>query len=106
LLQQLGLSSTGETEEIPESLISNGKFDTGWRVICYNKSECPFLKTEHLAELSKQRDVLFCQVEEHVMWSSAQMWSGGTLAWRLAHSGEDGPKGLETYGALPASFAG
>src|SRR5262245_22482663 len=32
-LDQLDLSPTGETEEIPESLISAAKLDTGWRVI-------------------------------------------------------------------------
>src|SRR5215510_645587 len=93
LLQELGLTPTGKTEEIPESLISTAKFDTGWRVIWYNKFKCPFLKAAHLAELSKQRDILFCQVEEHVMWSSSEMWSAGAVAWRLEHQGEDGPKG-------------
>src|SRR6185437_6139789 len=104
LLQQLGLTPTSKTEEIPESLISIGKFDTGWRVICYNKVVCPFLQPQHLAELSKERDLLFCQVEEHLMWSSADMWSAGAVAWRLAHEGEHGPKGLDAYGALPPSF--
>jgi hypothetical protein len=32
-LNQLGLSRTGETEELPESLISTASLDTGWRVV-------------------------------------------------------------------------
>ena len=41
-LQDLDLSTTGETEELPESLISTGKLDTGSRVVWYNEYGCPF----------------------------------------------------------------
>jgi hypothetical protein len=39
------------------------------------------------------------------MASSAELWSGGRRTWWISHEGEDGPKGLETDGALPASFS-
>ena len=105
LLAQLELSPTGETEEIPESLISTVKLDTGWRVIWYNEYGCPFLTPEQLCTISKEQDVLVCLVEEHVMASSAEFWSGGTRAWWIAHEGENAPTGLLTGGALPASFS-
>jgi hypothetical protein len=41
-VQKLGLLPTGETEEFPESLISTGKLDTGWRLIWHNKYGCPY----------------------------------------------------------------
>jgi len=37
VLDQLALSPTGDTEEVPESLISTAKLDTGWRIIWYNE---------------------------------------------------------------------
>ena len=49
-LNQLGLSRTGETEELPESLISTASLDTGWRVVWYNKYDCPFLRPRDLPE--------------------------------------------------------
>jgi hypothetical protein len=103
-LQSLGLSTTGETEEVPESLISSARLDTGWRVVWYNKYGCPFLRPEDLRRLSGDRDVLVCLVEEHVMASSAEMWSRGARKWWISHEGEDGPKGLSSDGELPSSL--
>jgi hypothetical protein len=104
LLNQLGLSPTGETEDVPESLISTAKLDTGWRVIWYNEYDCPFLKPRDLSVLSSDKEVLLCLIEEHVMASSSEMWSQGKRKWWLSHEGEDGPKGLATGGDLPESF--
>jgi hypothetical protein len=103
-LQHLGLSPTGKTEPIPESLISMTRLDSGWRVIWYNKYGCPFLRSQDLRDLSTDKEILLCLVEEHVMASSAEMWSHGRREWWLSHEGEDGPKGLSTDGQLPQSF--
>ena len=103
-LKSLGLSPTGETEDFPGSLISTAKLDTGWRVIWYNQYGCPFLRPQDLRRISIDYDVLLCLVEEHVMASSAEMWSGGQRKWWLSHEGEHGPKGLSTEGELPESF--
>lgn len=103
-LSQLGLLPTGETEELPQSLISMAQLDTGWRVIWYNKYDCPFLNARELSALSNDNDVLLCRVEEHVMASSSEMWSQGKRKWWLSHEGEDGPRGLDTDGDPPESF--
>jgi hypothetical protein len=105
LLDRLGLSPTGETEEVPESLISTAKLDTGWRIIWYNEYECPFLRPEDLAVISNDEEVLRCLVEEHVMASSSELWAGGKRKWAIAHLGEDGPKGLSVDGDLPGCYA-
>jgi len=105
-LQKLALSTTGKREEVPESLISTASLDTGWRIVWYNKYECPFLRAQDLRELSKDEDVLLCHVEEHVMASSCEMWSRGARKWWMSHEGEEGPNGLSTEGALPESFPG
>ena len=104
-LDQLELSPTGEAEEIPESLISTVKLDTGWRVIWYNEYGCPFLGPEQLGAISTGQDVLLCLVEEHVMASSAEYWSGGARKWWISHESDKGPKSLVTDGALPESFS-
>ncbi len=105
LLDRLELSPTGETEEVPESLISAARLDTGWRIVWYNEYECPFLRPEDLGVISKDQDVLMCLVEEHVMASSSELWGGGQRKWRIAHLGEDGPKGLSVEGDVPECFA-
>jgi hypothetical protein len=100
-VQKLGLIPTGETEEIPESLIATAKLDTGWRIIWHNEYGCPYLKPKDLAHLSIDYDVILCLIEENVMASSSELWSNGKRKWRLSHEGENGPKGLEVDGDPP-----
>lgn len=104
LQECLALSPTGETEEIPESLISAARLDTGWTVIWYNKYDCPFLRPEDLGELSKEQELILCRVEEHVLASSSECWTAGKRLWWISHEGENGPKGLTTDGNLPTCF--
>lgn len=104
LLSHLGLSSTGETEDDPESRFSTIKLTTGWRLIWSNENACPVL-TKRLQAFSEEHEVVLCQVEEHVMASSAELWKGGSRKWRISHRGENGPKGLETEGELLECFA-
>jgi hypothetical protein len=104
LLAHLGLSATGATEEDPESPLSAAKLSSGWRLIWSNQYACPVL-TKELAAFSRGHELLLCQVEEHVMASSAELWSGGRRKWWISHEGENGPKGLETDGELPECFS-
>jgi hypothetical protein len=104
-LQDLQLSPTGATEEDPQSLITTARLDTGWRVLWYNRYACPFLRPKYLAGLSHDHEVLLCQVEEHVMASSAEMWSGGVRRWSLSHVGDEGPRGLSVEGDPPPAFS-
>ncbi|HEY6095009.1 MAG TPA: hypothetical protein VIU93_08660 [Gallionellaceae bacterium] len=101
LLQDLNLSPTGETEEFPESPVSMAKLDTGWRIVWCNKYDSPIIGSKRLADISRERDVLFCLVEEHVMASSSEFWSGGNRKWWISHQGENGPKGLDVAGDVP-----
>jgi hypothetical protein len=103
-IQTLRLSPTGQTEEIPESLDCMAKLDTGWRVIWHNKYGCSYLKPKDLARLSTDHDVILCLIEEHVMATSAELWSKGKRKWWLSHEGENGPKGLEVDGDPPESY--
>lgn len=104
LLSHLGLAATGETEEDPESRFSCAKLTTGWRLIWSNEYGCPTLM-KGVSTFAGSYEVVACQIEEHVMASSAELWVNGTRKWWLSHEGEEGPKGLETDGALPDSFS-
>ena len=104
-LARLELSPTGDIEEIPESLVSTAKLDTGWRIVWYNEYACPFVRPKELAEISRHCPILVCLVEEHVMASSSEQWSGGKRDWWISHEGEDGPKGLSFDGSPPECFS-
>jgi hypothetical protein len=100
-VHKLGLTPTGETEQFPESLTCVGKLDTSWRILSHNEYGCPYLQPQDLAQLSIDHDLLLCLIEEHVMASSAELWSKGDRKWWLSHEGENGPKGLEVDGEPP-----
>ncbi len=100
-LQRLDLRPNGKTEDTPESLISTAKMKTGWRVLWYDRHTCPFLAEKDLEEISTAYDIIMCLVEEHVMFSSSELWSQGKRKWYLSHAGENGPKGLTAIGDLP-----
>jgi hypothetical protein len=104
LLSHFGLMASGKTEEDPESSFSTARLGTGWRLIWSNEYACPLL-TKKIADYSGGQDVLLCQIEEHVMASSAELWSGRSRRWWVSHEGENGPKGLDTEGELPECFA-
>jgi hypothetical protein len=104
LLSQLELEPTGESEEFPESLMSTAALQSGWRVLWHKEYCSTFMEEDTLARLSTEYDVLCCAIEEHVMASSAELWSGGERKWWISHEGIDGPKGLSTEGAMPDGF--
>lgn len=105
LLERLGLTPTGESEEVPESLISTCRLQTGWQILWYNEYDCPWLVPTELETLSREQELLVCRVEEHVMASSAELWANGSRQWRISHEGEAGPMGLSTDGSLPDCLA-
>jgi hypothetical protein len=106
VLRQLSLTATGKTEEVPDAPISQFRTKSDWRIIWVNAYGCSFLGQDQLAKLSRSADIVHCLVEEHVMASSAELWSQGRRHWRIAHEGENGPVGLETEGTPPAAFPG
>jgi hypothetical protein len=103
-LKRVGLTDTGETKEVPDSLIGVARLDTGWRLLWYNKYDCPFLSEAQRQEHSRHHDLLYCLVEEHCMASSSELWSHGSRKWWIFHEGIDGPKGLDFSGELPNDF--
>lgn len=103
-LKQLQLTPTGERGEFPESKIAYARLTTGWAILWYGQYDCPFFGDRELASLSSGHDIIRCLVEEHVMASSAELWSSGRQQWCISHQGEDGPKGLGVSGSPPDSL--
>jgi hypothetical protein len=103
-LQRIGLVDTGETEEVPDSLIGVARLDVGWRLLWYNEYDCPFLGEAQRQKHSRHHDLLYCLVEEHCMASSSEFWSQGLRKWWISHEGVNGPKGLDFSGEPPDDF--
>ena len=104
LLKQLQLTPTGEKQDIPEAPIAYAHLNTGWAILWFGQYDCPVFGDRELASISSRYDIIRCLVEEHVMASSVEFWSGGRQQWWISHQGEDGPKGLEVTGSVPDSL--
>ncbi|HEU4886189.1 MAG TPA: hypothetical protein VFT45_28375 [Longimicrobium sp.] len=103
MLEELGLSPTGEVEEVPDSPVGCAALPTGWFLVFVNRGTLAF-SDEPLPALSAGCKVVFCAVEEHVMSSLAACYVDGQVAWQVAHDSEKGTYHLDSRGDLPAEF--
>jgi hypothetical protein len=105
VLGELGLSATGERDELPgESPIGGAGLDGGWYVVVFDRYDHPLTGDEVLKELSRGCDVVAAGAEEHVMASDAEGWRDGERVWSIAHDADQGLQHLELEGSLPEGF--
>jgi hypothetical protein len=98
----IGLQPTGQKEEEPESDIVCTDLPAGWFLVLFNREE---LANDVLKSLSKTGEVVYCFVEDHVMYSTAASWSNGKQNWRVSHDGQDETRlDLKVEGEPPAEF--
>jgi hypothetical protein len=102
VLQELGLAPTGERDELPaESPIAGTALAGGWYAVVFDHE---LVAEDVLRELSTGCDVVSGAVEEHVMYSAAQLWRDGELIWRVEHAAQEGILDLTAEGAVPPEF--
>ncbi len=89
--------------------------DGEWWIAKFKKSDWTILWSENedfgqhsieqVAQLSKQYETYVCEVNETVMWSSAEFWGEGQQVWKVAHSGVGSDiLDLSETGTLPDGF--
>jgi hypothetical protein len=100
---ELGITGTGEYEEVPESPLLGVQLPEGWYLVFANR--CDYVDNAPLASLSRSGELITCSVEEHAMCSSASGWSNGRLAWSVEHDSQQGLQHLDAQGDLPPVFA-
>jgi hypothetical protein len=105
VLTELGLVSTGEAEEIPESPITGARLPSGRFLVFANRFDSPLVSEASLRILSRGCDVVSCRVEEHVMFSSATCYVDGEQSWHVEHDAQAGIYSLESSGELPDASA-
>ena len=106
LVSSLGLS-TGETrQDVPEGEWWAARLrKSGWTVLWSEAEDFGQQVTAQVAQLSRAFDTYICEVNETVMWSAAEYWSGGRRVWRLTHAGDGGDiLDLTETGSLPEAF--
>ncbi|MHC3994179.1 hypothetical protein ACXWTF_05075 [Thiomicrolovo sp. ZZH C-3] len=104
VIEVLDLEKTGEIEEFPESEISGANLSNNWCHIQFNYFNNPLLKKDLLKKLSQDTTVIFCQVEEHVMYSKACCWENGSFHWAVEHDAQQDLRHIDELGNVPGNF--
>lgn len=100
----LGLVQRGGSRANPDFELSGATLSTGWYLVVGDRTGYEYLAYSDMQALSKTRDVIVCEIEEHVMHSSAALWHDGACLWKIVHDAEHGIYHLETEGEPPAEF--
>src|SRR5258708_6265542 len=102
---EFGLSESGKTEELPQSAIPGTDLPDGSYLVFLNECFHRFSASEAvLARLSQGCEIVGCQVEEHVMVSTAFCWKDGHRLWEVGHEADKGIANLDVEGAPPAAL--
>ena len=105
LKKELGLSPTGEMTEFGDSLYTGRLLPNGWFLLVINKCDHKFIKANSLALLSSDCEVIASSIEEHVMFSSSEMWKSGIQVWRIEHDAQKSIEHVAASGNLPAEYS-
>jgi hypothetical protein len=105
LLQNLGLTPTGEMADYGEALFTGRALPTGWFILFINQCEHDFMQPKTLASISAGGDVIACSIEEHVMWSTAEHWQNGAQTWRIEHDAQKSMCHIGASGLLPDGYS-
>ena len=104
VLDELCLSHSGESEEFPESPLTCASLQGGWFLVFANSFDSPFVSEQALSNLSAGCSVVSCQVEEHVMFSSATGYANGARTWHVKHDAQESIYHLVSNGDVPSVF--
>jgi hypothetical protein len=104
IARALAVKRTGTTGPLSDMPLAGRTLDDGRFLIVASGVDHPAFKHDKLTALSKIAPITFCELEEHVMWSSVERWKHGRKSWSVAHRGEDSPLDLRTVGNVPTEF--
>lgn len=105
VLRDLGLTPTGERDELPaESPIGGASLQGGWYVIVFDRYEHELVRDHILQRISEDCEVVAAGAEEHVMCCFAVAWQDGQRIWWSQHDAQKGLYNLEVEGSPPERF--
>lgn len=100
-LETLGMEVAGP---VPPDYLPRGhgfaELPGGWLLVISNQDDI-----DGLERLAAHGPAVSCQINEHVMYSEAREYAGGTEAWRVIHDPEQGGTcHLEVRGNAPSQL--
>jgi len=103
-LDRQGLTATDRQGDYAENALSGMPLENGWYLIVARGCDHRVIGEASLKELSIGCEVVACSVEEHVMFSSSELWSNGNRKWRVEHDAQRAIDHLSATGAPPDNY--
>jgi hypothetical protein len=103
VLKEFDLSRTGEFEETFDSDFNATERGQWYILIANGDNVVPLIKID-FERLSRNCELVFCQVEEHVMFSCAGYSVNGTNKYFVSHDSDKGETNLDEKGNFPAQY--
>ena len=99
-LLQLEVGDQIDAFDAPMSIYAN----ENWAIAILDECRFPGPPDQFLAAISKGRELIVVHVEEHVMFSHAELWRDGSIVWKVGHSGDQDVWDFHATGDVPASL--
>jgi len=80
-------------------------FESGWFVITNYGDPQDLLSPKILKQLSAESRLVACEVEEHVMCSTAAGWINGEQVWSVVYDSQEADEEIVVTGKPPVGFS-
>ena len=101
----LRVNKTGKRTNSPSAMLLGRQLANGWYLILANRCDDRITNRRTLAQISRGCQVIACSIEEHVMFSSCALWTGGKQRWSVKHSGDRSTFDVMQSGRLPEEYS-
>lgn len=101
----LGLESTGNWEEAPESPIVGAQIPGGWYGVIFQSGDVDLSADGALQRLATGAEVVLFTADEQVKSSAAFGWKNGQEVWSVVRDAETAPDEVVATGKLPRPYA-
>ncbi|QDG78448.1 hypothetical protein [Labrenzia sp. PHM005] len=89
---------------VTASWIGRGR-NTNWTIVWLEDDSFIRKNASLIETISQKTDIIACEVNEIIMWCSAQFLSNGRTKWKVTHDGNnDDPLHLQEEGQFPEAY--
>lgn len=103
-LSRLLLTETNKACSFPFIGIASLSLPNDWFMIAASRCDHRIISESSLTVLSKNCRAVSCSVEEHVNFSSTELWENGERIWHVEHAGEVDEHNISFQGKIPQRF--
>jgi hypothetical protein len=103
-LERLLVSKTNRQCDFPFNGVASHALQNKWFLVAASRCDHRIVGAAGMAALSLGCRAVACAVEEHVNFSSCELWENGELIWSVMHKGSDDSENIAFHGRVPQRF--